>query len=136
MLSRYRHLFRHLCFVCLFLLVASCSGGGCSGCSSCGGTTPLPGGFPTDKAVENAASVRISKPGLTFIEANLPAIASDLASATNGKLTFNIPEVDPPKTQIADIGIGKIKIDPIVCEGGGRRAPVPSGSLRNRRTRR
>lgn len=93
MLSRSRsQFFRHVFFVFLFLLVASCSGGGCSGCSSCGGTTPLPGGFPTDKAVENAASVRVSRPGLDFLEKNLPDIASKATNAPNGTLTFGVPE--------------------------------------------
>ncbi|MBX3261636.1 MAG: hypothetical protein KF782_18275 [Labilithrix sp.] len=62
MLSRFRHVFG----VVFFLLIASCSGGGCGGCGGCAGMTPLPGGFPADKAVENAASVRVSRPGLDF----------------------------------------------------------------------
>ena len=65
MLSRFRHVFRGP--VAFFLLIASCSGGGCSGCGSCAGMTPLPGGFPADQAIENAASVRVSRPGLDFI---------------------------------------------------------------------
>lgn len=92
MLSRNRQFFRHVFFVFLFLFIASCSGGGCSGCSSCGGTTPLPGGFPTDKAVENAASIRVSRPGLTFLEQNLGPIAADAMGATNGVVKFEIPE--------------------------------------------
>lgn len=87
-LSRFRHLFG----VILFLLVASCSGGGCAqGCSGCGGTTPLPGGFPTDKTVENAASVRLSRPGLDFVEKNLPAIAAQLSGAPGGIMAIGIP---------------------------------------------
>jgi hypothetical protein len=114
MLSRFRHVFG----IVFFLLVASCSGGGCSGCGGCGGTTPLPGGFPKDKAIENAASVRVSRPGLDFVEKSLPAIATQVAGATDGKLFFDIPEVDPPKTQIANLGIGRLLIDPKVCPGG------------------
>lgn len=115
MLTRFRHVFG----VVFFLLVASCSGGGCSsGCGGCGGMTPLPGGFPTDKAVQNAASVRVSRPGLDFVEKNLASVVTKVVSAPGGKLGFDIPNVDPAKTQIANIGIGKILIDPNVCPGG------------------
>ncbi len=85
-------LVRRIFGVVLFLLVASCSGGGCSsGCGGCGGTTPLPGGFPKEKAIENAASVRVSKPGLDFVSTSLPAIASKLTNAPGGKMTIPIP---------------------------------------------
>jgi len=115
MLSRFRHVFG----VVFFLLVASCSGGGCaSGCGGCGGTTPLPGGFPKEKAVENAAAVRVSRPGLDFVEKNLPAVVTKIVNAPGGKLGFDIPNADPPKTQIANLGIGKLLIDPNVCPGG------------------
>lgn len=115
MFTRFRHVFG----VVFFLLVASCSGGGCSsGCNGCGGTTPLPGGFPKDKAIENAASVRVSRPGLDFVEKNLPAVVSKVANAPGGTLGFDIPNVDPGKTQIANLGIGKLLIDPNVCPGG------------------
>lgn len=115
MLSRFRHIFG----VVFFLLVASCSGGGCSsGCGGCAGMTPLPGGFPADKAVENAASVRVSRPGIDVIEKELPSIVTKLTSAPNGVLGFDIPAVDPPKTEIANLGIGRLLIDPNVCPGG------------------
>jgi len=114
MLSRFRHVFG----VVFFLLIASCSGGGCGGCGGCAGMTPLPGGFPADKAVENAASVRVSRPGLDFLEKELPAIASGLMNAPNGTLGFDIPTVDPPKTEIANLGIGRLLIDPVVCPDG------------------
>ncbi|MDB4942101.1 MAG: hypothetical protein JWP97_1635 [Labilithrix sp.] len=115
MLTRFRHLFG----VLFFLLVASCSGGGCSsGCSSCAGMTPLPGGFPKDQTIENAATVRVSRPGLDFVEKQLPAIVTKLIAAPGGILGVDIPTIDPPKTQIANIGIGKILIDPAVCPDG------------------
>ena len=122
MFSRFRHVFG----VLFFLLVASCSGGGCSsGCGGCGGTTPLPGGFPKDKTIDNAASVRVSRPGLTFVEQNLPAIVTKVANAPGGVLGFDIPNIDPPKTQIADIGVGKIFLDANVCVGGPDPAATP-----------
>lgn len=122
MLSRFRHIFG----VVFFLLVASCSGGGCSsGCGGCGGTTPLPGGFPKDKAIENAASVRVSRPGLDFVEKNLPAVVTKMVNAPGGVLGFDIPQTDPPKTEVANIGIGRILVDPVICEGGADPAATP-----------
>ncbi len=123
MFSRFRHVFG----VLFFLLVASCSGGGCSsGCGGCGGTTPLPGGFPKDKTIDNAASVRVSRPGLTFVEQNLPAVVTKVANAPGGVLGFDIPNIDPAKTQIADLSIfGKLYVDTNVCVGGPDPAATP-----------
>src|SRR5690606_18685812 len=73
--------------------VASCSGSGCGGFDGCAGMTPLPGGFPPDKAVENAASVRVSRPGLDFLEEELGSVAAALMDAPNGTFTFPLPEV-------------------------------------------
>lgn len=116
MFTRFRHVFG----VVFFLLVASCSGGGCSsGCGGCGGTTPLPGGFPKDKTIDNAATVRVSRPGLDFVEKNLPAVVSKVANAPGGVLSFDIPNTDPPKTKIADLSIfGDVFVDTNVCPGG------------------
>lgn len=116
MFSRFRHVFG----VVFFLLVASCSGGGCStGCGGCGGTTPLPGGFPKDKTIENAATVRVSRPGLDFVEQNLPAIVTKVANAPGGVLGIDVPNIDPAQTQIADLSIfGQVYVDPNVCVGG------------------
>lgn len=112
--------FRHVLGVLFFLLVASCSGGGCSsGCGSCGGLTPLPGGFPKDKAIDNAASVRVSRPGLDFVEKNLPAVVTKVANAPGGVMVFDIPATDPPKTQIANLSVfGQLYLDTNVCPGG------------------
>ena len=123
MFSRFRHVFG----VVFFLLVASCSGGGCStGCGGCGGTTPLPGGFPKDKAIDNAATVRVSRPGLDFVEKNLPAIVTKVANAPGGVLGIDVPNIDPAKTQIADLSIfGQVFVDPNVCVGGPDPKAVP-----------
>jgi MYXO-CTERM domain-containing protein len=121
MFTRFRHVFG----VIFFLLVASCSGGGCSsGCGGCGGTTPLPGGFPKDKAIQNAASVRVSRPGLDFVETNLPAIATKIASAPGGTLTIPIPDSDLGNSEVVKTGcvLGacalRVDVDPHLCPGG------------------
>jgi MYXO-CTERM domain-containing protein len=84
---------RQTLVVILFLLIASCSGGGCSSCSSCG-VTPIAGGFDPGKTIPNAASVRVTKPGLEFLSTNLPGLASTLLGRTGGSagvITFNVP---------------------------------------------
>src|SRR3954464_2378266 len=78
----------------LVLLVASCSGGGCSsGCASCG-TTPLPGGFPKSQTIPNAAAVRVTRPGLNFLQENLSTIGIKAlgTSAVGGVASFDIPK--------------------------------------------
>lgn len=54
--------------------------------------TPLPGGFPAHKAVENAASVRVSRQGLDLVEKELPSILTDLIETNDGKFSIQIPE--------------------------------------------
>src|SRR5215831_14473324 len=89
---------RHLSVVLFILFVASCSGGGCSsGCSGCG-STPLAGGFKKENTIANAASVRVTRSGLDFLAQNLPSIASQVASANNGVLPFDIPKTDESTT--------------------------------------
>lgn len=96
------------------LLVASCSGGGCSsGCQSCG-VQPLPGGFPKEKAIENAASVRVTKPALEFVSANAPDLASKLLNAKDGQMSINIPETDIGPS---DLALG-YDIAAKICVGG------------------
>ncbi|MBL8608188.1 MAG: hypothetical protein JNL38_12770 [Myxococcales bacterium] len=119
-----RKSWRNIFIVLLLLLVASCSGGGCSsGCGGCGGTTPLPGGFPRDKAIENAASVRLTRPGLDFVAENIPAVATKITNAPGGVMTIDIPKVDPPKTEVADLFLFKVYVDPLVCPDGPKNQP-------------
>lgn len=112
MLSRFRHLFG----VVFFLLVASCSGGGCGGCA---GMTPLPGGFPTDKAVENAASVRISRPGLDFMEKEIPTVLASLMGTPDGVFDFEVP----PSTM--DTKFGFINVTVSICPDGAKPSANP-----------
>lgn len=79
-----------------FLAAANaCGGGGCGG--GCAGSSVIPGGFPKDKRVTNAAGVRLTRPGLDFLEQNLgPIIQKVLAggggSVKDGIMTFPINE--------------------------------------------
>lgn len=77
---------RQLVGVLLLLLVTSCSGG------ACGGLTPLPGGFPVEQSIENAAAVRVSRPGLDFLEQSLPSIAAGLLDSPDGTFVIGVPE--------------------------------------------
>lgn len=96
------------------LLVASCSGGGCSsGCQSCG-IQPLPGGFPKDKTIENAASVRMTRPALDFLATNAPDLATNLLKAPNGQLNFGLPDTTIPQSSL---GLG-YSIGAHLCPGG------------------
>jgi MYXO-CTERM domain-containing protein len=105
-------LWRHLFGIFFVLLIASCSGGGCSsGCSGCG-TTPLPNGFVRSNAMDNAASVRVTRSGLDFLAANIPSVASQVIKAKNGVVTFEIPK---SKTTQSFIGIN---VDITICRNG------------------
>lgn len=71
-------------FVLVFaLLLAGCSGNGCS----C--LTATPGGFPSAEREPNAAQVRVSSTGLAAVTADPGAL---IAALTGGPLTFDVPE--------------------------------------------
>ncbi|HEY2514350.1 MAG TPA: hypothetical protein VGI39_25965, partial [Polyangiaceae bacterium] len=102
----------------LFLLIASCSGGGCSsGCSSCG-IAPVAGGFDPAKTIPNSASVRVTKPGLEFLSANLPTLVTQLlgrsGTGTPGVITFDVP-TDVINTSVLGIGVTIT-----ICPGGAQ----------------
>lgn len=119
-----RDLVRRALLVTVVLFVAACSGGGCSGgCASCG-TTPLPGGFPKPQTVPNAAAVRVTRPGLNFVQENIGLLAEKALSTTGAKAgvaSFAIPTsgtspkicsvATPSPLQCnAEIDIGKAKL--------------------------
>jgi hypothetical protein len=84
-------LVKHLVIALVVIIAAGCGGGGCSGCS-CGGMTPLPGGFDPARRVENAASVRLTDSGLGFLRDNLSTLAATLlGNGMGGGLSFAIP---------------------------------------------
>jgi hypothetical protein len=90
---------RHILAVAIFVLAAGCSGGGCtSGCSSCGGTTPLVNGFDPAHRVENAGSARITPAGIAFLQSNLGTVAKGLLGGTSpgGIIDFPVPMTSTP----------------------------------------
>lgn len=125
--------FKHIIGIMLVILIAGCAGGGCSsGCSGCG-ITPLPGGFEPTARIENAASVRLTDSGITFLEQNLGPLAKAAlgdAGGAGGVIKFPIPESsislgitngtvcpggpdengNPPKC-VAEIDIGNAKLN-------------------------
>jgi hypothetical protein len=124
--SALRGAIRNGLLVALFLIVASCSGGGCSGCSTCG-TTPLPGGFPKASTIPNAASVRVTRPGIDFLQENIGLLAEKALGAgaggagAAGVVTFAIPTsgtspkicsvaAPTPSQCNAEIGLGQSKL--------------------------
>lgn len=83
---------KHLGFVLLLAVFAGCAGS-CDGCAGCG-ITPIPGGFPAGKRIENAAAARLTQHGLGFISANIGALAPALlgsGSANAGVVSFEVP---------------------------------------------
>lgn len=66
------------------LLVAACSGGGCSsGCSGCG-MTPLVKPIDSANIIANAGTLRVTRSGLDFIQAEMPTLAQQLVAGTSG----------------------------------------------------
>ena len=60
--------------------------------------TPLPAGFPQPSVIPNSATVRLTRPGLDFISANLGTVAGKALGSSGGLVTFNIP---PTSTSIS-----------------------------------
>jgi hypothetical protein len=132
-------------FFLMLIVLASCSGaGGCSGCSGCG-MTPLASGFPQASVIDNAAAVRLTRPGLDFLSANLGGIAGDALGSSGGIITFNVPKSSssftigtayicgggslptPTSTQcVADINVAgaKLNIDALAAVNGPNMEPA------------
>ncbi len=123
---------RQLLVAVILLMVVSCAGGGSGGCSGCG-MKPIPGGFPKKDLIENAASVRVTRPGLDFLGGALPGLAGNLigGGTSGGVIEFEVPKStgtlsicpngpnktsDPPLC-VAEIGIGnaKLHLDSIIA---------------------
>jgi hypothetical protein len=100
--------------------------------------TPLAGGFPKESIVENAASVRLTRPGLDFLGNNIATLTNTIVKSSGGIIHFPIPtshatqdftlfkfnlDICPqgpdansnPSKCIADIDIGhaKLRIDAV-----------------------
>ena len=83
---------RHLLLAVFFLVVAGCTGGGCSSGCACAGITPRMEGFQLAQRAENAASLRLTDSGLDFLEQNLGTLAGLLIGDDGGAvLTFEMP---------------------------------------------
>ncbi|MCS6900636.1 MAG: hypothetical protein RMJ98_11820, partial [Myxococcales bacterium] len=87
-------------FYASLLLTVACSGGG--GCSSCSGVTPLPQGFPVKDRIENAASVRLTKAGLEFMNDNLSSLIGQFGGDLLKDGVF-VQEI--PKSSTTAVGI-------------------------------
>ena len=72
------------------LALFACDSSGGSGCGGCGSTAPYPANAP---AVENGIQVRLSRPGLDFLEDNIEPLIGDLAG---GGLDFCVPQSSGP----------------------------------------
>ena len=91
-----RDLWRRAFRFVLFLTIASCAGGGgCGGCSAA-----IPGGFPSDSVIPNSASLRLTRPGLDFIGANLGSVASKVLGKSGGVYSIDVPKSSPEITAL------------------------------------
>ena len=86
------------------LLITSVFGLGAVGCDGCG-LAPIPGGFPSEERIPNAAQIRLTSHGLQFVESNLGAILDTLLP---GGLRFN---VDAISTSVDTGFLGDTDID-------------------------
>lgn len=73
----------------------------------------IPGGYPRDKAIEQAGAIRVTRPGLDLIGAEAPRLVGDFLGAKDGVVTFDIPTT----TFVADIPIAG-DTDVTICDQG------------------
>jgi hypothetical protein len=77
--------------------------------------TPLPAGFPQASIIPNAASVRVTRPGLDFISANLGSVAAKIIGGNGGGLiTFTVPDTSTSVGPIS-LEICKPTVGPDQC---------------------
>lgn len=93
-MARLARFWKPLLTITLVFLVFACSGGGCSSCEGCG-VRPIPGAFPLDARIPNAAQIRLSESGIGFIEDNIGGIVGTLLE---GGLDFEVPPVSGSET--------------------------------------
>lgn len=101
-----RRIFKHLVVILALLVVAGCSGGGCSSGCACAGLTPLAEGFDPSARIENVAAVRLTDTGVDFIEQNLGAIVGAVMGGSGGIVTF------PVDSSSGSFGIGTYNLCP------------------------
>src|SRR5580658_10558447 len=102
--------------ILLVLIVAACSGGGCSsGCSSCAGITPIGRAFPANDQVTNAAAARVTRDGLDFIQSNAPTLAQKILGGTGGVIQFAVPNTSESVGTICPNGSNATS-SPEICE--------------------
>lgn len=106
----------------LLAALNACGGGGCG--SSCGGSSVIPGGFKKDVRVENAAGVRLTRPGLQFLEQNLAGVIQKVlegggSSVKDGIMTFEIKESMGKTTLLF------LDVNYTICFGGVKATEKP-----------
>ena len=101
-------LYKQLLAATFFVIIAGCSGGGCSSGCSCAGVTPLAEGFPAEARMENVASVRLTDSGITFLEDNIGTLAGVLLGDQEGMggiITFEVPTTSTSLSFLADVEV-------------------------------
>ena len=106
----------------LLTALNACGGGGCG--SSCAGSSVIPGGFKREARVQNAAGVRLTRPGLDFLEKNLPTVIQKVlegggSAVKDGIMTFEISE-SKGSTKILFFDINYT-----ICPGGPKPTDKP-----------
>jgi MYXO-CTERM domain-containing protein len=104
--------------ILLFLVVAACSGGGCSSGCSCAGITPIGRAFPANDQVPNAAAARVTRDGLDFIQTNAPTLAGTLLKSGGG----GVEQIDIPDTPESVAGFS-VTICPNGSSAGSSTSP-------------
>ncbi len=73
-----RTMFHRVASLLGLTFIVACSGSGGSGCGGSGGMGKIKGGYPVDQRVENAISLRVTKPAFDFLETNAKTVVDKL----------------------------------------------------------